>query len=313
MVIAHRGARAFAPENTLEAIEKAARLGADMVELDVQLTADDQIIVVHDDTLERCSNARDLFPGRCNQFVRSFALEEVQRLDAGSWFVSELGKDPEQRQPFLRSLSQQEAQQFVSGEEFARYESGQVRHPTLREALDRAMQLGLRVNVELKYPSRTIHTHTLSAVQRVLVERTVRLIEERGLCDQVLVSSFDHESLRMVKAIQPAIKTGVLTAQPLPDPVAYCRDAMSAAAYHPGFSESYDAIGFDSDEFKSNGHLPAEPIRSLRNAGIAVNVWTANDRVQMKALMEAGVSGIFTDFPNRLVELLKVDTGGRND
>ena len=63
-VIAHRGARAFAPENTLTAFEKAARLSADGVELDVQLTADGHLVVVHDETLERCSNVRELFPGR---------------------------------------------------------------------------------------------------------------------------------------------------------------------------------------------------------------------------------------------------------
>src|SRR5438477_10719480 len=62
--IAHRGARAFAPENTLEAFEKAARLGCPMFECDVHLSADGELIVVHDDDLVRCSNVREAFPGR---------------------------------------------------------------------------------------------------------------------------------------------------------------------------------------------------------------------------------------------------------
>ena len=62
--LAHRGARAFAPENTLEAFVKAASLGCHGVELDVHLSKDCEPIVVHDDDLLRCSNVREVFPGR---------------------------------------------------------------------------------------------------------------------------------------------------------------------------------------------------------------------------------------------------------
>ena len=62
--IAHRGARSLAPENTLAAAQKALELGADMWELDVAMTADGELIVIHDSTLERTSNARDVFPDR---------------------------------------------------------------------------------------------------------------------------------------------------------------------------------------------------------------------------------------------------------
>lgn len=74
LVIAHRGARAYAPENTLPAFRKAAELGAAMVELDVQLTADGLPVVLHDDTLERCSNVTAAFPGRTDYRVQSFQL-----------------------------------------------------------------------------------------------------------------------------------------------------------------------------------------------------------------------------------------------
>ncbi len=77
-IIAHRGASAYFPENTLPSFEAAVELGADMVELDVQLSRDGEVIVFHDATLERCTNGR----GR----TADHSLKELKRLDAGSWF-----------------------------------------------------------------------------------------------------------------------------------------------------------------------------------------------------------------------------------
>jgi glycerophosphoryl diester phosphodiesterase len=301
LIIAHRGARAFAPENTLVAFEKAARLGADMVELDVQLAADGEVVVVHDATLDRCSNVRDVFPGRGDYRVQSFTLADIERLDAGSWFVRELSREPAERQPFLRSLSADESRTFISAAERAEYAAGDVQIPTLRRALVRIHELGLRVNVELKaFPD--------VGVADSLTDRTVRLVEELGLCEHVLISSFDHRSLPRVKQLQPAIATGVLVTQPLADPVAYCREHR-ANAYHPGCAVGSDAVGFDSESFRSTGRLPAEPFRSLRAAGIDINVWTENEPARMKCLIDAGVTGIVTDYPNRLTDLLRRQSG----
>jgi len=77
-IFAHRGASAYAPENTLAAFELAIRQGADAIELDVKLTADQQAVVIHDQTLERTTG----FPGR----VSDLPLSEIRKLDAGSHF-----------------------------------------------------------------------------------------------------------------------------------------------------------------------------------------------------------------------------------
>jgi glycerophosphoryl diester phosphodiesterase len=86
LVIAHRGASAVAPENTLPAMRKAAADGADMVEFDVQRTADGTLVVVHDKTFARTTDVASVFPGREHDPISSFTWSEVQRLDAGSWF-----------------------------------------------------------------------------------------------------------------------------------------------------------------------------------------------------------------------------------
>lgn len=77
-VIAHRGASALAPENTLAAFEKALYLGVDGIELDVQLTRDGELVVCHDERVDRTTDGVGL--------VKDFSLTEIKRLDAGSWF-----------------------------------------------------------------------------------------------------------------------------------------------------------------------------------------------------------------------------------
>jgi len=79
LVVAHRGASGTAPENTLTAIGLALKAGALMIEIDVQITTDDQIVVFHDATLERTTNGH----GQINRF----SYEELKKLDAGSWFA----------------------------------------------------------------------------------------------------------------------------------------------------------------------------------------------------------------------------------
>ncbi|MDH5816347.1 MAG: glycerophosphodiester phosphodiesterase family protein [Candidatus Nezhaarchaeota archaeon] len=74
-VIAHRGASAYEPENTLRAIRRALDLGADMVEVDVRATRDGHIVVIHDATVDRTTSGRG--------YVKDMTLEELKRLDAG--------------------------------------------------------------------------------------------------------------------------------------------------------------------------------------------------------------------------------------
>ena len=78
-MIAHRGASGTCPENTLAAFRRAEALGAHMIELDVQLTRDRELVVIHDWTLERTTDGRGP--------VRDHRLAELERLDAGGWFA----------------------------------------------------------------------------------------------------------------------------------------------------------------------------------------------------------------------------------
>ena len=76
-IFAHRGASAYAPENTLEAFRLAMEQGADGIEIDVQLTKDNELVVIHDETVDRVSNAKGA--------VRDYTLEELKRSRAKSF------------------------------------------------------------------------------------------------------------------------------------------------------------------------------------------------------------------------------------
>jgi len=81
IVIGHRGAKGYAPENTLPSFEKGLECKADMIEFDVRLTKDARIIIMHDATVDRTTNGTG--------FVSSLTLKQIKSLDAGAWFSPE--------------------------------------------------------------------------------------------------------------------------------------------------------------------------------------------------------------------------------
>jgi glycerophosphoryl diester phosphodiesterase len=86
LTIAHRGASADAPENTIAAVHRAVLDGADLVEVDVQRSRDGALVLLHDTTLHRTTDARVRFPDRGPWRVGDFTLDELRRLDAGRWW-----------------------------------------------------------------------------------------------------------------------------------------------------------------------------------------------------------------------------------
>ncbi|MBF8187410.1 glycerophosphodiester phosphodiesterase [Nonomuraea sp. K274] len=92
--VAHRGASAYAPENTVAAFELAGAQRADMFELDVQETKDHELILMHDTTLSRTTDAEQVFPDLAPWNVRDLTLAQIRKLDAGSWFSSEYAGEP---------------------------------------------------------------------------------------------------------------------------------------------------------------------------------------------------------------------------
>lgn len=284
--IAHRGARAFAPENTLAAFAKAQSFGCPMIELDVHLSSDGEIFVHHDDNLTRCTDAAAKFPDRKDYFISDFSAEEISQLDAGSWFAQELALPADKRQDFLQSLTPEEMACCISPEELASFSSGAIKVPTLKQVLELARNLGLQVNIELKM---------LPRMYQGLTGAVLDLIEDLAMQDSVLISSFDHSQLLEVRRRTPEVATAVLTNERLALPLDYL-NRIDAQALHPGT----DILGLAS----LSGTLDASWIDAVRKAGKSVNAWTCNDKNDMRRLIAAGVTGLISDYPNRVSEAL---------
>ncbi|MBO8188027.1 glycerophosphodiester phosphodiesterase [Streptomyces spirodelae] len=173
LTVAHRGASAYAPENTLAAVDKAHELGIDWVENDVQRTKDGELVVIHDTTLSRTTDVEDRFPDRSPWKVSDFTLKEMKTLDAGSWF------DPQ-----------------FKGEKI----------PTLGEYLDRLSRNGQELLLELKSPSAYpgIERETLGEL------RQKGWLDRRHIRSRLIIQSFDKSSIQEVHQQNPEVKTGFL-------------------------------------------------------------------------------------------------------
>jgi glycerophosphoryl diester phosphodiesterase len=269
LCIAHRGGASLGPENTLAAARKALELGADMWELDVSVTADGELVLLHDDSLARTTNVQAVFPNRAPWLIINFTLAEIKTLDAGSWFV--------ETDPFGTIASG-----IVTPAEQNAWRGQSI--PTLREALIFTREQQWRVNVEIKELFPPLETFPV-------VEAVIELIEALDMVDQVLLSSFFHPYMHQAKSLNPAIAAAALldVGKPiiLPKVQNFREDKFIIFdAIHPHYT-SFDA----------------EKTQALRRAGVAVNPWTVNDPQEMERLIQAGVTGIITDFPQILKQV----------
>ncbi len=276
MNIAHRGASSVAPENTLIAGRKAYADGADAWEFDVQRTKDDKLVIVHDDTLERTTNVESVFPDRASYEVRDFTLEEVKRLDAGTWFVEE--------DPFGEIEKGR-----VAASDRESYRGEKV--PTLEEALRLTKELEWKANIEVKpieAPAIPVDKY-MGIVLRGISE----LVEELEMEEDVLVSSFDHMAMRTLRGINPNLHRAILADEPLEDPVRKMRKNELRAL-------NLIATALDTREGIANLEKIEEAIPDYR-----VFVWTINEPTDMKrALNIPQVTGIMTDYPGRLAKII---------
>lgn len=154
--------------------------------------------------------------------------------------------------------------------------------PTLEDVLQllarKQEQLGrsLYLNVEFKAGS---------SLYKGIEERVVALCLQYLPKDQLIFSSFDHFALKTIKTIDQSLQTGVLTTAAMVDPWEYTQK-LKADFYHPYFLT-----------------LTPDVLASYRAVHLEINPYTVNDLKVAKQLIEAGVYGIITDFPDQILKL----------
>ncbi|PZT69758.1 glycerophosphodiester phosphodiesterase [Streptomyces sp. SW4] len=203
-VVAHRGASAYAPENTLAAVDKAAELGIRWVENDVQRTKDGVLVVLHDDNLKRTTNVEEVFPDRAPWKVKDFTAAEIARLDAGSWFDDD-------------------------------YAGARV--PTLKQYLDRVDRHHQKLLLEIKHPQ--LYPGIERDTLKVLANEG--WLDRRHVNGRLIVQSFGVDTVRTVHELKPAVKTGFLGTPPVNELPAYAEFADQINPSHGTVSLGYVA------------------------------------------------------------------------
>ncbi|MDT8272294.1 MAG: glycerophosphodiester phosphodiesterase family protein [Desulfomonilia bacterium] len=262
--IAHRGARSLAPENTLAAARRALEVGADLWETDVAVTRDGYLILFHDDSLVRTTDARDRFPGRSPWTFTSFLLEEIKTLDAGSWFVN--------TDPFGQIASG-----AVKQEQLVAFAGEKI--PTIEEALIFTQEAGFCVNLELKRLPAPLDEFPVVEQVLTLIDR-LKIDNER-----VIISSFHHPWLNEVRERNPRIEIQALIGYSECEPL------------------DWGAREFKTYNARST-LIREDEIRAAVRAGFTVNLFTVNEEEDMRRFLAAGVEGLITDFPQRAARVL---------
>lgn len=226
----------------MAAFRKAVELGAGFIETDLQLSRDARLVALHDDTLDRTTN--DSGP------VSSKTLEELRRLDAGSWF---------------RPSGHEAISPFAA-----------ERIPTLEEVLafGRQHEIGMLLEVKPTGPSGVEHA-------------VVGALRVSGEIPRSVVLSFAPSVLKRIRQLEPLVMTGFLYSDRLPSAV--------ATAVELGARQLLPRTDRVTPELVSEAHAH----------DLKVVTWTANAPNEMQKLISVGVDGIITDYPDRLVELLR--------
>jgi glycerophosphoryl diester phosphodiesterase len=234
--IAHRGASGagLAPENTLAAFEHAIHLGVDAIEIDVHATRDNQLVVLHDNALDRTTDQRGL--------VSQLTLEQVRQADAGAWVAPSF-----------------------AGE----------RVPTLQEVLELARHRAL-VLIEIKADH--------------ISERVLQVITSMRADDQVVVQSFNADTIRGFHALDPGIPTALLMGRLPRTPARLRARRMVRQLLELG----------TSTVSLWHGALGPALLEELRKRTMTVWVWTVDEEMVLRDMVSMGVHGIITNYPNRL-------------
>lgn len=269
---AHRGARSFFPENTVESFLKAVELGAEAIELDLCVSADNRVVVSHDPYMKA---------GLC-------ALPDGR----------ELAKSDEARY-LLYSMKYAEIARFncnLPSSEFPGQRKIRAVKPLLEEVFSMVerhaekMQSENMVIYNLEVKSRAEGDGVMHPFPGDYAELVTRVIGESGLASRVRVQSFDARFLREARKNSPELNLGLLVNRGQ-DP----ETELSRLGFKPDYLNPFYSM------------VNRALVETLHERQIGIVPWTVNSPETMIALAGMGVDGIITDYPERALEVRRGD------
>jgi glycerophosphoryl diester phosphodiesterase len=261
---AHQGGAWESPSSTLHAIDHALEVGATGVELDVHATADGELVVCHDATVDRTTAGQGT--------IASFTLAQLRAMDFSYWWIP--GADvtpgrPDAEYPFRGRAPGESAFAIAS----------------LREVLERYP--GVVLNLDIKQTAPVVAPYE---------ESLARLLDEFGRTDDVIVASFLDPATDAFRTFAPDVPTsaGTMATAAAWQAVQAGEDLPESPAVAFQVPERQGDLVIVDEAFVAAAH----------RAGKAVHVWTINDTESMERLLGLGVDGIISDVPTTLCGVL---------
>jgi glycerophosphoryl diester phosphodiesterase len=253
----------------------AIELGADGVELDVQLSADGEPVVIHDRRVDRTSNATG--------YVSEFNASELTSLDAGWGFARRLKTRPRLRARISR----------LTGADSEAYKRIRQPIPRLASVLEELSKTDLtRIYVEIKGsgPSRT-----------ALLGRTLFTLRQFDLQEVVTLLSFDHSIVGQAKREAPGVRAAIT----IPGSVKRLPTARAITG-------AAEAVGADEVALHYSIASP-RIVDALHQRSLQVSAWTVNRKMIMKRVLALGVDSIMTNHVDRLKAVIQGNAGAASN
>ena len=266
----HRGCRGYFPENTIVGFLEAMKMGVSTLEMDVVITKDTQVLLSHEPFMnhEICELAGDSSISReteKNYNIYKLTYEEIKKFDCGSKRV--------ERFPDQTKLS--------------------VHKPLLSEVIDatesfiqQSNSQRINYNIEIKsWPDGDLIFHP---EPKEFARLLLKMVSQKGIKARTTIQSFDIRSLQATRSLDPDIQTALLIAN------------LKPADYW------LDSLGFTPEIYSPYFKLvDSSLVRFCHDRGMQLIPWTVNDKKDIHKMLELGVDGIISDYPDRVISLIQ--------
>ncbi len=273
MIAAHRGGRSLFPQGTMMAFEgcvNSQTFETDIIEFDVRLTADEKLIILHDETLDEVTNAAEYF-GKADNYPEDYTYEEISNLNFGEYYKNKDGETP---------------YKGLRGEDIP----DNLRVATVTDALTY-----LENNGEYYY-SIEIKSSGESGIRSADI--LYDILNEMNLIDKTIVASFNKDVIFHLEENYPDLTRTAFNIEVVKLYIDSLLDIDRPDGYY-----KFDVLQVPPDKYIVNLGTP-KFINYAHKNNIAVQYWTINDAERIMFLQSIGADGIITDKPDVAYEVL---------
>ena len=268
----HRGCRGLYPENTIPAFLHAIELGVTTLELDVVISKDKQVVVSHEPWISPSiclgPDGTELAPDQDHSSLNMFQMNysEIAQYDCGSKFV----------EAFPDQYKMAQAKPLLS---------------TVIDSVEASLQAsGASILYNIETKSQPGQDEVFHPIPSEFVDLLLAVIQEKGIQERVTIQSFDLRTLQYLHSKVPTITTALLIGE------GKGKDASSHLS----------ELGYTPEIYSPNWKLvDSTMVAYLHEKRVKIIPWTVNTTTDMNSLLDLGVDGIISDYPDRLIQLIE--------